>query len=257
MTSVTERDRTQDRYVQLSHRHAAEGDVRRSQLAAWASDVHVLEALLWQNGLGQAPDPGAQLAAVGESVAVALETLAERPPATLTARQVVEAAREAMVTTFDESVHGLLTDRFATLDHLDACEPVVPSESPEARAARRLDGRTPEELAAELRATAADCMAVAELMDVEGETAAAGRLARQADAAAFEAHLVTSALLSGDERLVTVDLRWELASGLTVSGDPEGGSLPDPLDQRRVLGGLVGSAERDLLDRGLEPLPGS
>ncbi|MCW2773505.1 MAG: hypothetical protein JWN91_1831, partial [Nocardioides sp.] len=63
---------TSDQYAELSRRHAADGDLRMAQLAAWAGDVHVLEDLLWQNGLAQAPDPAAELAAVGESVAASV-----------------------------------------------------------------------------------------------------------------------------------------------------------------------------------------
>ncbi|MCW2843310.1 MAG: hypothetical protein JWN22_1226 [Nocardioides sp.] len=251
MTSVTD-ERVPELLGQLSQRHASEGDLRRAKLAAWAADVHVLEELLWQNGLGDAPDPDAQLAALGEVVAGALDALADRAPNHLTARQLVEAAREAMVTTFDESVHGLLTDRLAALDHLDLCEPVAHDAVREAE--RRLDGRTAEGLVAELRFAAADCMAVAQLLASEGEEDAARRLAHQADAAAFEAYLVAAASLGGDERLATVDLRWEL--GRTVlSGRPADGSKGALGDWRPGLLALVGSAESGVLGRTLEALP--
>jgi hypothetical protein len=253
MTSVTDEQGTvPELFGQLSQRHASAGDLRRAKLAAWASDVHVLEELLWQNGLGDAPDPDAQLATLGEVVAGALEALADRAPNHLTARELVEAAREAMVTTFDESVHGLLTDRLAPLDHLDLCEPV--SHDAVREAERRLDGRTPEDLVAELRFAAADCMAVAQLLATEGEQEAAQRLAHQADAAAFEAYLIAAASLAGDERLVTVDLRWELGRGV-LADRSAGGSKPGLGDWRPAILALVGSAESGVLGRTLEALP--
>lgn len=239
---------------QLSRRHAAAGDLRRAQLGVWASDVHVLEDLLWQNGLGDAPDPDAQLAVLGEAVAGSLDALADRAPDGLSARRLVEAAREAMVTTFDESVHGLLTDRLLVLDHLDVCDP-VPYDAVDA-AERRLDGRTPQGLVAELRSAAADCMAVAQVFAAEGETGAARRLALQSDAAAFEAYLVAAASLAGDERLVTVDLRWDLARD-ALAGLPAAGTEPVLGDWRPALVALVGSAERGVLERTLEALPES
>src|SRR3954468_23882650 len=113
------------RLAGLAERYAAEGDLRRAQLASWAADVHVLEELLWENGLAEAPDPVAQLAVVGESVASALEAVAEAPAADVTPRAVVEAARRAMVATFDESVHEVLLAQLPSLDHLDDCDPLA------------------------------------------------------------------------------------------------------------------------------------
>lgn len=262
MTETPRHDRLPDAYAELSRRHAHDGDLRLAQLAAWAGDVHVLEELLWEHGLAQAPDPLVQLAAVGESVALAVEEAArDLPDGPLTARAVVEAAREALVTTFDESVHGLLVDRFADLAQLDEVTPaaasltnahatrrtgvrpvgdVTAAPSREERLATRLAGRTAEQLAAELRTTAADCATMAGLLAADGEPEAAGRLSRQADTAAFEAHLVAAALAAGDETLATVDLRWDLADR--------------GADRGRLIS-VLGAAERDALARTLEPEP--
>ena len=224
-------------YTGLSQRYAGSGDLRMAQLAAWAADVHTLEELLWENGLGQAPDPGAQLAAVGDSVAASIEELAHTlPDAPVTARALLDAAREAMVTTFDESVHGLLADRLGDLEHLDHVD--VAADAPVARTTDRLDGRTPAELAAELRVAAADCATMATLLGAGGEDQAAARLARQADAAAFEAYLVTAALRGGDHSLATVDLRWDLVAEHTG---------------RERFASAVGSAEHAALHLVLEP----
>jgi hypothetical protein len=224
-------------YTTLSQQYAGRGDARMAGLAAWAADVHVLEELLWENGLGQAPDPAAQLAAVGESVAASLEQV-RLPEGPLTVRTLLAAAREAMVTTFDESVHGLLFDRFADVEHLDHVAP-DPEGSPAPRTADRLDGRTAEELAAELRTAAAECATMATLLGAGGEDGAAARLARQADAAAFEAYLVAAAVRSGDRTLATVDLRWDLVA--------------DQVDRERFAS-VVGSAEHAALHRVLEPV---
>lgn len=222
-------------FTGLSQRYAEGGDLRMAQLAAWAADVHALEELLWENGLGQAPDPTVQLAAVGESVAASLEnvTLPEEP---ITARALLDLAREAMVVTFDESVHGLLADRFGDLEHLDHLDP---QDVPAGRTAERLDGRTPAELAAELRTAAADCATMATLLGAGGEDQAAARLGRQADAAAFEAYLVMAADRSGDRTLATVDLRWDLVS------EHAG---------RERFASAVGSAEHAALHVVLEPV---
>ncbi|MFC4785481.1 hypothetical protein ACT8ZV_13460 [Nocardioides sp. MAHUQ-72] len=240
-----------DQLARLAGRYAADGDLRRAQLASWAGDVHLLEELLWENGLAEADDPVAQLAAVGEAVASALEAVAASALGELTARQVVETAREAMVSTFDESVHEVLMEQFAQLDHLDACDPLEHEPEEGGPAARRLEGRTPEELVAELRAAAFDCLAVAEVMDREGEQDAAYRFVHQADVAAFEAYLVAAAVHAGDHQLATVDLRWDLAGDL----DPLAwASRTDDAfaTLRRELISLVGSAEMEALWRTIE-----
>ena len=242
---------TAERYADLSRRQAGEGDVRRAQLAAWAADVHVLEELLWENGLGEAPDPYEQLAAIGEAVASAIEALAGDAPDDLSPREVVELARHAMVTTFDASVHELLEQRLSDLAHLEQVQPLP--QAPDAR--DRLAGRTHDELVSELRTAAADCMAVAQLMAAEGEPEAALRLARQSDDAAFEAHLVNAAVAAGDTALATVDLRWELARAAEAdrAAQAHPSDAEDKLLARRdLLGSLVGSAERPALDAVLE-----
>lgn len=244
----------------LSRRHAQQGDLRLAQLAAWASDVHLLEVLLWENGLGEAPDPEAQLAAVGDAVAASLQACADEIGGELTAREVVGVAREALLSTFDESVHALVLERLLSLDHLDQ-EPALdphqddaPPVPPAPTARERLEGRTPGHLVAELRATAADCVAVAELMADEGEDAAALRMARQADAASFEAYLTTAAVHAGDDRLATVDLRWELARGLELPQLDTADLAEVVAVGRNRLSSLLGSAEQAALRETFEPL---
>ena len=254
--AMHDHDSVPDRFARLAEQRAAEGDVRRAQLASWAADVHVLEELLWQNGLAEADDPVAQLAAVGESVASALEALAECATGELTAREVMEAVRTAMVSTFDESVHEILMAQLTDLDHLDSCDPLSVSRDEEPNDAARLEGRSPERLVEELREAASDCLAVARVMDREGEVEAADRLVHQADVAAFESYLVAAAVHAGDHQLATVDLRWSLAGDLDptswepIAGDTTFATL------RRELISIVGSAEMEALWFALESAEG-
>lgn len=252
---------TADRLAELSRIQARRGDRRLAVLAAWACDVHLLESLLWENGLDQAPDPDAQLAAVGEAVASSLAARAETTSVGLTPQEVVEVARGALLATFDASVHDLVSERLEPLDHLDdIAETRAAVDRLDDRLDDRLGGRTPERLVADLRATAADCVAVADLMATEGEVAGAARLTRQADIASFEAYLTAAAVVAGDTRLATVDLRWALAELLDLP-EPDGGDAPDPAEAadlaatvRARLTELVGSAERAELGRTFEPL---
>jgi hypothetical protein len=55
------------------------------------------------------------------------------------------------------------------------------------------------------------------------------------------------AILAGDERLATVDLRWELAAHLPPTGSRD--------ERRAGMAGLVGAAEGDRLWGSFESLP--
>jgi hypothetical protein len=255
---VPERLTVPEQLARLSARYVEEGDVRRAQLASWAADVYVLEELLWENGLAEAPDPVAQLAAVGESVACALETLAEGVSGDVEPRAVVEAARRALVTTFDESVHDVLMEQLPSLDHLDACDPSASSRPAASPASQRLGDRSAEELVAELRQAAADCIHVGEVMDAEGEATAADRMSHQADVATFEAYLIAAAIHAGDHQLASVDLRWELARQLRPADWAATQRDRSPFATlRRELIALVGSAEMETLWRAFESADGA
>lgn len=198
------------RYADLSQTYAAAGQTRLAALAAWAADLQTVHMLLWESGLSEAPDPDAQLAAVGTAVVDSLSDQLgeESPPGTV--RASVESARRALVATFDASVHELLNERLEPLDHLDGLAP--PSIEGLRRALdRRLAGRSPHALVAQLRTAAGDCMAIAVAMARSGDMAGALLQVRQADLAAFEAYLIDAALGFRDTALASVELRWDLA----------------------------------------------
>jgi hypothetical protein len=202
------------RYADLSQTYAAAGQARLAALAAWAADLQTVHLLLWESGLGEAPDPDAHLAAVATAV---VESLSDQLGAGLaadpvddTVRGAVESARRALVATFDSSVHEMLNDRFESLDHLDGLTP--PSMAGMQRSLdRRLAGRAPHVLVSQLRIAAADCMAIAVAMARSGDLAGALLQVRQADLASFEAYLIDAALGFRDTALATVELRWDLA----------------------------------------------
>jgi len=194
-------------YARLSQRYAADGDAYLAVTAMWASDVYVLQALLWERSLKASAHPDGQYFAVGAAVSTALARYAQAPVVTTSARQAVEAAREGLLAAFDPSVHDLLATRFMALDHLDALPPLGAGAGEQAAAAR-LAGRSAPDLVTELRATAVECMAIAREMRSAGRTEDAVRHAYLADMASFEAYLIEVAGVVGDPWLVTVDLRW-------------------------------------------------
>lgn len=238
--------------AEVSRSHANRGDVRSAQLALWTSDVYTLESLLWQNGLAQGPDPEAQLAAVGAAIATALEEVAAGDLDGVTPLEAVGLARDALIAAFEPSVHEVIRERLLGLEHLvglpDSQE--VAHQDPE-----RLGGRTADQLVVELLAAAGDCMAVAQELSVVAENAAARRMARQADVASFEAYLIAAASLAGDHALESVELRWELAHTIDPGPVTSDGLAGELAERREQLLGLLGAAERGVLEQTFEAVP--
>ena len=127
------------KYVALFRSYAARGEGRPALLALWAADVQVLQVLLLESGLESAPDPEAQMALVADAVRASLLEGAASTAGPATLREVAEGARRAMLATFDESVHAMLDERFASLDHLDLLHP--PASNGARHASRTPSGR--------------------------------------------------------------------------------------------------------------------
>lgn len=234
-----------DAYAELARRYAERGRIRQAVLATWFADVCVLQCLLWESGLDQAPDPTAQLNAVGEAVARSLASLTETATSG-SAVELVQAARNLMTAPFDAPARDLLRERFPPVGHLEA-DGVVPAPTDDED---RLHGRTPEQLVRELHVTAADCLAVARAMLRADLAEDAMDQARMAHLAVFEGFLVEAAVAAGDTTLTTVSLRWDLA--VSVLEQTQGVASTESL--RALLLNAVGPAERTALAARLEPL---
>lgn len=196
------------RCAMLSRDYAEAGEFRSAVLAMWMSDVHALQLLLMENGLHLAPDPAAELAGVGEALSGSLSSMSADDA---TPQELLARAREAMVATFDESVHGALMRRFLPVDHLNVFDGWT-AMSVDRIAEQRLGGRTSSQLVSQLESTAQDCMAVAAELVAVNDTEGALHQIYQADLASFEAFLTRVAVECGDEALVTVTLSWDLAA---------------------------------------------
>jgi hypothetical protein len=198
-------------YQQLSHRYAAQADSFHAVMSAWAADLYVVQALLWERGLKASPRPDSQFFTVGAAVSRALAQGAAAQGAPSSARQPVEAARKRLMAVFDPTVHGLLADRFIALDHLDELPHPAPAAGVQA-SRTRLAGRSVTDLVAELQMTAKDCSVIASELRSVGRDEDALRQAYISDMASFEAYLLEAANRIDDTSLVTVDLRWSAAT---------------------------------------------
>jgi hypothetical protein len=232
-----------DDYHRVSVDAAARGDHRTAILAAWAADVRALQSLLWESGLGEAPEPEAELRAVAAAVGQGLGEFLAAAETTSRARDLVELARSAMANAFDPSVHDLLFARFRSLEHLDVMDVSLGEHVPSG--ADRLEGRTPEQRQADLRLAAGDSLAAAHALAEAGQVEPADRQLWQAALASFEACLIGLALGLGDHRLATVDLHWALAAGrLAAAADTP---LPSASAMAPRLLSVLGPALRPTL----------
>jgi len=243
-----------DVYANLSRSYAARGETRLAALALWVADVQVLISLLWESGLGSAPDPDAQLAEVADAVDMSLREHTGSLDGTTTVISALQNTRAALTAAFDESVHTLLNERFVSLAHLDGLPVPGPAAAERARTAR-LGDRSPQQLSDDLRVAAADCMAVFAAMARSGLNGDALEQAQLADLASFEAYLIEAAIAAGDNSLVTVDLRWDLATSTIRNIVEKPADLREAVNQfREILTRTVGPAEDGALRATFEPV---
>ena len=239
-----------DDYAALARWYAERGDARRAVLATWSADVRALQHVLWDNGLGTAPDAEQALGQVAEAVVSAVG--ASDAGSSTGLREVVERARDALTSAFDTSVHETLRAAFVDLDHLDDLAAGPPAGEANRSVTDRLGGRSGEQLVGDLLATAHDARLVARVLDEVGDHDEAQRQQAAACLAAFEAYLVLASAASGDATLATADLRWDLAA---LKAD---GSDVEPHRLREAMREVVVPAEEDaLLEVVDRPLPGA
>lgn len=198
-------------YGELSKRYAAAGDAYGAVHAAFAADVQTVQAVMWERVMVASPVPEEQFKQIGDTVTRALMAYAAAPLAAMTARQAVEDARNGMGAAFDPAALSILAAEFLPLTHLDGL-PHPDAHAGAAIAHTRTKGEEPRLVAQKRRRAARDCMTVALSMQHEGRLNDAMKQAWQADWATFESYLLDAAAQVGDTSLVTVEMRWALAT---------------------------------------------
>lgn len=198
-------------YGDLSVRYAAMGDAYAAVHAAFAADVQTVQAVMWERVMVASPNPDEQFLSIAHTVASAMATYASTPVMAGTAREAVEQARAGMGAAFDPAALAAINPQFLALDHLDLL-PYPDPNSGLAVAHTRTKGLAPDEVARKRRRAARDCMTMAVALEREGRLDEAMRQAWASDWAAFESYLLDAAFTAGDATLITVEMRWALAS---------------------------------------------
>jgi hypothetical protein len=226
-------------YYELSKLYAAKGDAYGAVHAVWMADMCVVQAIMWERILIASPNPDEHFFAIATSVSRALSLHALTGTAQPDAVSTIQAARNGLSQAFDDVAMRLLSGRLTPLDHLVGL-PSPSRDGADAVLARRLGGSNVDELIAQRNHSASHSMDVAAGLHREG---------RHADAITSEAYLLEAARAVGDEFLMTVDLRWELAY-MQITSLP---SLPSNYLEataliRQKLKGTVSPTEADTLD---------
>jgi hypothetical protein len=198
-------------YSELSQRWAAVGDAYGATHAAFAADVQTVQAVMWERVMVASPVPEEQFKAIGETIAKALANYTLTPTGATTAREAVERARHGMSAAFDPAALRVIDREYLPLDHLgNLHHPTL--EETQAIVHERTKGEDISIVSLKRRSAAKDCMTVAILMYRDGRVDDAMRQAWQADWATFESYLLDAATQVGDKSLVTVEMRWALAT---------------------------------------------
>ena len=193
-----------------ARRRAGDGDSVGALADAWGADVSMLQAVMWERIIAAASAPQRQFFRVADAIVTGLRSPVGDAdhPATLAA--CVTQARDRMVAAFDDELAREMARRWPDIAYL-AAVPAVSDDEVAAYVDARLLGLRPQEFVRRRRDEAARAMLEAQTHRVRGETTEAIQAAYQGDFAGLDAYLVDSAVASGDQSLLTVTIRWDLA----------------------------------------------
>lgn len=241
-------------YADLSRTYAEAGNSFAAVHAAFAADAQTIQVVLWERVMVASPDPDAKLREIADTIANALATYATTPTPATTARDTVEGARTAMLRAFSPAAADMISEHLLPLDHLDSLtfpDPAVGAHTVHARTG----GEHPETVARTRMRAAHDCMVMAVALNREGRLDEAMQQAWASDWATLEAYLLEAALQVGDYALMTVEMRWLLASDAVaqIEALPTDFNLAVAKVRERMVASL-GAVEGERLTQMFEPL---
>jgi hypothetical protein len=205
-----------------AQRRASERDSLGALADAWGADVYMLQAMMWERIIAAASSPQRQFFRVAEAIVTGLRSPLGEGDRPATLGMCIAKARERMAVSFDDELALEMVRRWPDITYLDSV-PAVGDEEVAASVQARLLGLSAREFVSRRRTEAAAAMLEAQTHRVRGETSAAIQSAYQGDFTALDAYLVESAVAAGDNALLTVTIRWDLA----VQAVQELPGLPD------------------------------
>lgn len=239
---------------QAARRLTTEMDAPGAVATAWGSDVVAVQAVLWERILVASPVPQRQFFRVADALFDGLRGAVPPLGEQETCRTVVRAAREALLAACDPDLRGAIQASWPDLAYMGIL-PAPTRDDLEAAVLRRTGGLPPAEFVEHRRREAFEAMTQAQAMRVRGDTMGAIQSAYDSDFLDLEAYLVESALAAGDVLLLSVTVRWELATASVaqLTGLPEG-FVAAVTRVREVLGDPLAEADAGRLRASLAPI---
>ena len=206
-----------------ARRFAAAGDTVNALAAAWGADTYGLQAVVWERILVASSYPQRQYFRVAEALMSGLAATLAEGGSDQTAADVLGRTRAGMLNACDPGLRHDVEAAWRDSGYLSDLQAPSPDDL-----RRFVDDRTGglslDAFVEKRRTEAASALGEAQTLRVKGDSVGAIQAAYDADLLALEAYLVESADAVGDEHLLTVTIRWELATNAvsTLPGLPEG-----------------------------------
>ena len=196
-----------------AHERARADDPVGAVACAWSADMAIVQAVVWERILIASPHPGRQFFQLGEAIVAALAEGGSELSGWhgASAEHVVRAARARLLRAFEAPLARDVEAQLPVLAYLGALPAITEAQMGQAVSARLL-GLPPGDFVADRRRAAQESMGEAHARLASGDTDGAIQIARDADLHSLDAYLVESAMAVGDDALLTVIARGELAT---------------------------------------------
>lgn len=197
-------------FERASRRQATSDDALNALIFAWGADIASIQSSLFEQIVIARKAPIRQYFQEAETLIAHFDVHELNFDSTASTAQLQMNIREQLFSWLPSDSRAAISSRLPDITYLEAIE--SPSaEQIHAGAQDRLQGMSASEFAVRRRREANELMLSALSSHARDEGNLAIELAYESDFRSLEAYLVDSALAVGDQRLWTVELRWELS----------------------------------------------
>lgn len=194
-----------------ARQHANAGDAVDAVFCAWAGDVAIIEATVWERVVVTSSTPLQRFFGTAQALTSAIAQSAGPVDVDTTAEQLLVSIRVGALAVFDGELAASVAERWSDVGYL-ATLPAPTFESIASSVATRLEGKSSRAYIEDRRLRSRERLLAAQELRVRGDVHAAITAAFEADFLALEAYLVESAVAASDTALATVASRYALAS---------------------------------------------
>lgn len=206
-----------------SRRFAESGDSVQALALAWGADIYGLQAVVWERLQVASSYPQRQFFRVAEALVAEIGAGAASDAPADSAADLLRSMRAQMLNACEPDLREGVERAWGDAGLLSGV-PWPSAADFEASVTQRTGGIRVAGFVSSRRTAAATAMAEAQALRIKGMTVPAIQGAYDADLLATEAYLVESAASTSDAYLLTVPIRWELATTAVASlpGLPDG-----------------------------------